>query len=202
MNDFSYQKITTTASGCSLYWDLAEEPRGGCGMAAAYSISSVQEHRSSENNGAPFKCLLCWNKNPLVALQLLNAQRGWWLWMGNVPWTLCTNKAPLRLPSTPLLPRSPASPVANPPVHTAAWACHMQHGCPWTPSATLLENGEGSPKAQVSCHSVNNPVRAVFIYCLPSLNSIRLSCPGRKHWTVLLSRKLALDHRIQSHILY
>lgn len=99
-------------------------------------------------------------------------------------------------------PRSPPPPVANPPVHTAAWPCHMQHGCPSTPSATLVENREGFPEAQVSCHSVNNPVTAiiaVLIYCLPNLNSIRLFCPGRKHWTALLSRKLALDHRTVSY---
>lgn len=94
MSDFSYQKITATASDCSLYWDLAE-PRRGWVIAAACSISSVKEYRRSENNVAPFKCLPCWSKSPPEALQLLNALWGRWLCMGNVSLTVCTNKAPL-----------------------------------------------------------------------------------------------------------
>lgn len=133
MSDFSYQKITTTAVTAVLR--LGRRARAGWGMAAACSISLCR------NNVPPYKGLPCWNKSPLEALQLLNALWGWWLWMGDMPWTAGTAKAPPLAQQLLLewLPRSPLPALANPPVPTEHWGSG-------TPSAILLETGKAPPR--------------------------------------------------------
>lgn len=205
MSDFSYQKITTTASDCSLYWDFGEEPQGGWAMAVACSVPLCR-------NTEAWRTM--WHPPNACPAEIKTHWKHYKCWMlcegGGFEWEMCpaenVQTRPLYLPSSCC---TGTIAQLTSPSRGGQSSCTLC--CPslshWaqllrTPAVVLLESGKCSPKAQVLGHSVNNPITAVFIYCLPSLNSIRLFCPGRKHWTVLMPRKPTLDYRTQPHILW